>query len=260
MGIGFLSRRITADAGIKFGSIDYSDSRIVNALCEPGLKERATYGRQIVTALKMVWWILLLPVLAPVRVVKRITGVVRRFVHGARSAVASACAESAVLLELTNRRCRVVALVSLLVLVYCQGVVGIGLWVCACCIWIGCFVPADARFFLSLRKNLASAWEIALEDGELEKTDIPQPVKVKNAFACRLAVRAISKVGLLSATRANALVYQKVILDDMRELNVRCADRVRVLPLAIAACLDRPKEVSQVESCIRQLYQTPGGL
>jgi len=93
----------------------------------------------------------------------------------------------------------------------------------------------------------------------LAHTEIPQIVKVKNTFACKLAIRAISKVGLLTPTRANALVYQKVILDDMRTLNVRCADRVRVLPLAIAACLSRPDEVSKVESCIKQLYSTSSG-
>jgi hypothetical protein len=40
----------------------------------------------------------------------------------------------------------------------------------------------------------------------------------------------------------------------MQALKVRHSDRVRVLPLAILACLDRPEEVQKVERCFEHLY------
>lgn len=91
------------------------------------------------------------------------------------------------------------------------------------------------------------------EELEEAEASAPVPPVKRDRFACKLAVRAISRVGLLAPTKANALVYQKVILDDMRELKVRCNDRLRVLPIAIAACLERPEEVKQVERCIKHL-------
>jgi hypothetical protein len=104
-------------------------------------------------------------------------------------------------------------------------------------------------------EQLGRAWDSALDAKDLPDTMENVTIKAnkRDKFACKIAIRAISKVGLLSPTKANALVYQKVILDEMRALNVRCADRVRVLPLAIAACLERPEEVRRVEGCIKYL-------
>ncbi len=261
MGIKVLS---TADVPVKFGSVDYSDPLIVQALCGAGLKERTTVRGQIVTALKMVWWICCLPVVMPFKGVIKCCNWVRWVCTACyRSScvvVSSATRNSAVLLELTNMRFRVMGLIGLIWLVISLGLLGILVWGLIVITLFLCFVPTDAKFFLMLKKELSSAWEVALEADDLVSAEVPQPVRVKNTFACKLAVRAISKVGLLSSTKANALVYQKVILDDMRDLNVRCADRVRVLPLAVAACLVRPDEVRRVESCVRQLYSANTGL
>ncbi len=269
MGTEFLSAPLptkrVVDVAVRFGSVDYSDPKIVAALGDPGLKERTTSWRgQIVTALKMAWWLMLLPVYIPRWAVEKVFRCVRRLcmkVGRCTNVVYDAFIDATALLrEVTNMRVRCFA--ALLFIVACAGwgLVGLMCWLFGLCCYGLCFIPTDVRFFIQLKKDLHRAWDVALTDDDLQTSTEPQRVKVKNTFACRLAVRAISKVGLLSPTKANALVYQKVILDDMRELNVRCADRVRVLPLAIAACLHRPEEVMKVESCIKQLFSNNTGL
>jgi len=230
-----------------------------------GLKERTTRnGGQIVTALKMAWWILFLPALVPYWMLRKVYGalvcILNRFVRCCLVFKEAAVDGTALLREVVNRRVKALFACFLVGACITYGFIGLVYWVVGIAAYAMCFIPTDVRFFIQLKKDLHRAWDVALESEELEKTDQPQPVKIKNTFACRLAVRAISKVGLLAPTKANALVYQKVILDDMRELNVRCADRVRVLPLAIAACLHRPEEVMRVEGCIKQLFANTTGL
>nr|UYL94469.1 MAG: p33 protein [Guiyang tombus-like virus 1] len=260
MSIGILS---SADVPVCFGSIDYKDPNIIAALCRPGLKERSTFGGQIVTALKMAIWVLFYPLTWVYACVARVgrlgCRVVRFFADVAICVRRGLENQSSILLELTNKRVKAIAFITFFWAWLAYGITGIIMWNLGVAGLVFCFVPTNARFFLQLKADLNVAWGKALAMDDLVVTDKPQPVKGKNTFACRLAVRAISKVGLLSPTRANALVYQKVILDDMQRLNVRCADRVRVLPLAIAACLRRPDEVEQVESCIKQLYNSSSG-
>nr|UHS72393.1 MAG: hypothetical protein 1 [Tombusviridae sp.] len=269
MGIEFLSAPLptkrVVESPVQFGSVDYSDPRIVEALGASGLKGRSTtlWG-QIVTALKMAWWLLLLPAVIPRWIVRKVLCAVcglfcrvRRCIEVIRNAILDG---TALLREVTNRRVRALGLVTFIIACTGWGLYGALSWVALVVGYCFCFLPTDLRFFIHLKAELQRAWDVALVSDELETSSTPQPVKIKNTFACRLAVRAISRVGLLSPTKANALVYQKVILDDMRELNVRCADRVRVLPLAIAACLHRPEEVSKVEGCIAQLFSNNTGL
>jgi len=110
-------------------------------------------------------------------------------------------------------------------------------------------IPTDYRYYLELKRQLDHAWS---QTGEIAQDPPVVPKKERNSFACRLAERAISRVGLLTNTKANALVYQKVILDEMKAINVRFSDRVRILPLAVAACLYRPSEVRDVERWIQR--------
>jgi hypothetical protein len=130
--------------------------------------------------------------------------------------------------------------------------------------YVLCFVPTDIKYFLRYRESLSRAWNEVLASGE--ETDLPESApevgfrrveKGRKGFACRVAVKAISEVGLLKPTKANALVYQKVVLKVLSDMRVRYVDRVRILPHAIAACLDRPEEVSKVEGCIALLTKEP---
>lgn len=268
MGTEFLSAplatRQVVDAAIPFGSVDYTDPHVVAALGVKGLKERTTFGGQIVTALKMAWWIMLLPVLLPCRLVKKVwdglCGLVLRVVSCARVGRDAFLDATALFREVINVRVKVLATILLIGACASWGLAGCFIWLGVCVGYVLCFVPTDVRFFIQLKKDMHRAWDVALEAEDLAPAELPQPVKVKNTFACKLAVRAISRVGLLSPTKANALVYQKIILDDMRDLNVRCADRVRVLPLAVMACLHRPEEVVKVEGCIKQLFSNTTGL
>nr|UHS72071.1 MAG: hypothetical protein [Tombusviridae sp.] len=268
MGTEFLSTplatRQVVDAPVAFGTVDYADPRVVAALGGGGLKERTTFGGQIVTALKMAWWIMLLPVLLPCRLVKKVwdclCGFVRRIVSCAVVVKDAFLDATALFREVINIRVKVLAAVLLIGACFSWGLVGLFVWLGICVGYVLCFIPTDVRFFVQLKKDMHRAWDVALEAEDLAPAEVPQPVKIKNTFACKLAVRAISRVGLLSPTKANALVYQKIILDDMRDLNVRCADRVRVLPLAVMACLHRPEEVVKVEGCIKQLFANTTGL
>lgn len=88
-----------------------------------------------------------------------------------------------------------------------------------------------------------------VDDADVKAVD-PAPMdridsKSRNRVACKVAVRAMAKVGLLKATEANAMVYQRVCLDVMAEMRMRYHDRVRILPLAIVACLERGDEVKE---------------
>lgn len=267
MDTGFLS--------VPFGSLDYSDPRVVLALTGRGLKERATFGGQIVTALKMVtrsilwlvaylgnWflWIVLTPVRFARMAVRLAKALERMAREAARCAVDVVVDTWAGMRVVTNRRMLGLSASIMVALVWCGGLAGLILWVVVIVGYFLCFVPTDIRMYLKFKRKILATWKGELvapstEDLPLKSEEVTN-VKSHRSFACKIATRAISKVGLLSPTRANKLVYQKVCLDIMEGLNVRYVDRVRVLPYAIAACLCRPEEVQDNERCVEHLLQT----
>jgi hypothetical protein len=267
MDTGFLS--------VQFGSVDYSDPRVVMALTGRGLKERATFGGQIVTALKMVMrpvqWLVaffchwfLWTVLTPVRLVRlaiRIAKAIRTMAREAARCVKDIAMDTwAGVRAVTNRRMLGLSVILCVVLAWAGGLAGLFLWMVIVVGYFLCFIPTDIRMYLKFKRKILATWKGELvapstEDLPLRSEEVMN-VKSHRKFACKIATRAISKVGLLSPTRANKLVYQKVCLDIMESLNVRYVDRVRVLPYAIAACLCRPEDVQDDERCVEHLLQT----
>nr|UHS72178.1 MAG: hypothetical protein [Tombusviridae sp.] len=280
MGIGFLSQRqptvTRVEVDVPFGSVDYADPKVVTALSTGGLKEPATERGQIVTGLKMAWWVLLAPLWLPAWVCRKILAVFCSLVIGfyrwcARvdqrlrvvvKSLVEGCRDVMVICKASfNYRMRALIIVLAIVLVSLFGFLGFLVWSGSVAGWVCCYLPTDFKYYMKFLRKLEDAWTKSLECPELEdQKAVPLIKKERNTFACRLATRAISRVGLLKPTKANALVYQKVILDEMRELNVRYADRLRVLPVAIAACLERPEEVQSVERCIEHLCSASASL
>jgi hypothetical protein len=264
MDTGILSDRlVTAKVNVCFGSIDYSDPNIVRALCDPGLKEQTTIWGQIVTVLKMALMTLSWPVRFPVRMlIWVLIRVVSRLLLGlswSRRMICKGWKWTKTTIEaywsVYNKRTKTVVIAGFWFSLVLYGWWAVTLWACLIVLYIICTVPTDVRFYIELSHRIQSAWE-STEDGDIEPNTNNEPLVVKtgrNRFACRLAARAISRVGLLSPTKANALVYQKVLLDEMRTINVRYADRVRILPLAVLACLERPDGVARVEGVISSL-------
>lgn len=124
-------------------------------------------------------------------------------------------------------------------------------------------VPAHLRHHLT---TLAREWgKLSSDDASEDFTVTENESKVKDRFkerefpaaACKVAVRAISSVGLLKPTEANAMVYQRVCLDVMEGLRFRHYDRLRILPLAVLACLERPEEVEEVEKVVGIITGSP---
>nr|UHS72188.1 MAG: hypothetical protein [Tombusviridae sp.] len=238
-----------------------------------GLKERARfYGiGQIVTALKMAWdWVgtcILWWVLSPFRfglmlyrILDRFCCRVGRVLRHVKRSVCGMCRDTNDILKVTvNRRVRAFTGILLPVFVWWDGLWGLAFWTTCLTIYILCFVPRDFRDIITFRRKLERAWEDVLD--ESIESDLPAKneevrqvrKKERNSFACKVATMAISRVGLLKATKANALVYQKVVLDVLSDMNVRHVDRLQVLPVAVAACLDRPRSVDIVEGCIEHL-------
>nr|UHS72245.1 MAG: hypothetical protein [Tombusviridae sp.] len=261
-----MSTGILSDQSLmQFGSIDYNDPKIIAAL-GGGLKGRSTtlWG-QIVTALKMVWLVLWLPYTVPKWCCVKIIAGVFRFYNWVLSLIRKICKvvnrfyirilDVLMVVNIcVNRRMRVLLCASGIGLVYCFGLGGL----CAFFLFLGaviaCYVPTDLQFYVTFTREIGEAWE----DNETDDIpDIPQrPGKtLRRRLAVKLASRAISKVGLLSATRANSLVYQKVIIDEMDNMKVRYCDRVNILPEAIIACLHRSEDVQRVERCLEHLVQ-----
>jgi len=160
-----------------------------------------------------------------------------------------------------NKRMRVCVGLSYIAAYTFLDIFGIILLTFAFLGFVSCWLPTDVKYYIVLLNRLSAAWEQALDAKDLpeDMSGVRVSPKKRSKFACKLAIRAISKVGLLRPTEANAKVYQKVILDDMKVLNVRFAHRVEVLPLAIAACLERPAEVRKVEECIKWLLEDAKG-
>jgi len=75
-------------------------------------------------------------------------------------------------------------------------------------------------------------------------------VKRKNSFIIRCAMHARAKVGRLAPSRANELVYQRIILDYFDDIHLRLSDRDRCLAQAIAACFIVDKEWDLVDEIL----------
>lgn len=115
-------------------------------------------------------------------------------------------------------------------------------------VFLGCVsVSLLGRIPRYVRDALASvedAWAEIKHDEVDYDAKIPHERVKKQArskLACKVAVRVISKVGVLKKTEANALVYQRLCLDVMEGMKVRHYDRVLCLPLAVLACFEVPE-------------------
>jgi hypothetical protein len=111
------------------------------------------------------------------------------------------------------------------------------------------------RYVVLHWERIKKAWECGVDDDDcttplasvcMERVS----VKLRPRLACKVAVKAISKVGLLKRSEANALVYQRVCLDVMEGMKMRWHDRLMILPQAVLACLERPDEVEEVMKAI----------
>jgi hypothetical protein len=67
-------------------------------------------------------------------------------------------------------------------------------------------------------------------------------------YASRVALLAKAQVGLMSHSKANELVYQRLCRDEMLKHGVRHTHIARLLPLAVAACFVRTDEDTIAES------------
>lgn len=103
--------------------------------------------------------------------------------------------------------------------------------------------------------RIRDAWEQGVADDDCsEAVAVTSMTRVKKglrpALACKIAVRAVAKVGLLKRSEANSMVYQRVCLDVMEGMKMRWHDRLVILPQAVLACLERPQEVEEVMKAI----------
>jgi len=215
-----------------------------------------------------VWSGLLWVLFTPVRAVLYLWSIAKAFVRVVREMALLTRQYTSdtwqVMRLVVNRRMVFLAITILVASVTVAGLSGIVLWLGCVVGYFLCFVPADLHMFLKFKRQLAASWRGVMEspiadDLPVESAGITE-VKKAPVFACKIATRAISKVGLLSPTRANKLVYQNVCLGILESMNVRYVDRVRVLPYAIAACLCRPEEVQDTERCIEHLVSPTASL
>lgn len=243
-------------------------------MCVGGLKEGNTTSRwvQIVTALKMALVVMTAPIWLPwAGIVYLATGAMKgprllwagflRVMRFLRSGVHWFNETIRAYWRVYNKRSKCVVIAGFWISLVLGGLFAMYLWVAATVLFVVCTVPTDARFYIKLSRQMQDAWNEAMDDDSFPKPDglqVSVSKKGRKGFACRLACRAIGRVGLLSCTRANALVYQKVILDEMAAMNVRFSDRVQILPYAVMACLERPDAVAKVEDAVHHLVNPMG--
>lgn len=111
------------------------------------------------------------------------------------------------------------------------------------------------RYIRAHVDRIRKSWEKGVDDDDccapLPETSLERvPIKLRPRLACKIAVRAIAKVGLLKRSEANSMVYQRVCLDVMESMKMRWHDRLVILPQAVLACLERPEEVEEVMKAI----------
>lgn len=111
------------------------------------------------------------------------------------------------------------------------------------------------RYVTAHWEKIKEAWERGVDDDDCTTPTAEicmerVPSKLRPRLACKIAVRAVSKVGLLKRSEANALVYQRVCLDVMEAMKMRWHDRLMILPQAVLACMERPREVEEVMKAI----------
>nr|UHS72146.1 MAG: hypothetical protein [Tombusviridae sp.] len=82
------------------------------------------------------------------------------------------------------------------------------------------------------------------------KVVVGSTVTRKDKFAIRCAMMARAKVGRLTPTKANELVYQRVLLDHFDEINLRLVDRDTCMARCVAACFITSKEWDLVDEML----------
>lgn len=236
--------------------------------------ERFWLWLQIVTALKMaIWLVFFFPIILPTRIVKvglllilkALTKLVTKIHAGylrIQEIIEDLWVDFKKGCKWVIKKCSLVDLVAgATFLVASSSFIGIFnmlvvlvLLVTVLGIRFGYKVPAHLRHYLH---TMTREWG-KLADGDDDSVEECVETKIRDrvkkdvfpALACKVAVRAISTVGLLKPTEANAMVYQRVCLDVMEGLRFRHYDRLRILPLAVLACLERPEEVDEVEEVV----------
>ncbi|AXP98763.1 replicase associated protein [Elderberry aureusvirus 1] len=127
--------------------------------------------------------------------------------------------------------------------------------ICALCIG-GKYGGRVPRYVRAHVERIQMAWAAGMEDDDCceaaPTTGMDRiTTRARPSVACKIAVRAISKVGILKRTEANAMVYQRLCLDVMGEMKMRYHDRLVILPQAVLACLERPAEVEEVMVAVK---------
>lgn len=239
-------------------------------------------GRQIVTALKMATRLVIYILLSPYRcvravvvvciklVIKLLTKIYDWFIH-VTEVIGDFWSDIKKGFWWVTRKCSLPNLVAgITFLVASSSFVGplnvlimIIIFLAVVGVRFGYKVPAHLRHHLTA---LTREWgKLSAEDATEDFPVDEASSKIKERFkerefpaaACKVAVRAISSVGLLKPTEANAMVYQRVCLDVMEGLRFRHYDRLRILPLAVLACLERPEEVEEVETVVGIITGSP---
>jgi hypothetical protein len=117
----------------------------------------------------------------------------------------------------------------------------------------------DAEVFLEeIRDTVAD--EVVADDGT-DVSDVafsPLPFGPRKA-AAKFSLMARAKVGRLSVSKANELVYQKTLLRLFEEYNVRYSAREEILPAAIMACFVNGKEWDLLDEILECFRADPEG-
>lgn len=120
-----------------------------------------------------------------------------------------------------------------------------------------CDTTSSVLFEEKIEQRLTSDLKKDKDGNPIEGEYVKKPVVVKNSsvkrktpFIIRCAMHARSKVGRLPPTRANELVYQRIILDYFDDIHLRLSDRDRCLAQAIAACFVVDKQWDLVDEIL----------
>ncbi len=137
--------------------------------------------------------------------------------------------------------------------------------------WGGMVIPLVVVYFTTQSRldvdtllwfrSVSRRYNVELEE-DVEDFPKDTPPVINGRTAVRFALIAQGRVGMLSPTGANRLVYETVLLKIFDEYHVRHNIRVRLLGEALVACFIRPDEYQRALSVIDVLGEggPPGGV
>jgi hypothetical protein len=105
--------------------------------------------------------------------------------------------------------------------------------------------PSTLRWFAAIRDSYTD-----VVAGDHEDLDSAQPVAINSRTAIRFALIAQSRVGILSPSNANRMVYETVLLKVFDEYHVRHNIQLRLLGDALVACFIRPENYTHAIAVI----------